>query len=141
MNLYAYVGGDPINAIDPWGLVEKYCTEWVYTGDIWTPTGRRTNGFFTRVIQTQQVVESFTKVNIPWKLLERYYLEELERIRRKTRRCYWVDECGVSHESYEGRAEFTNETDWRDRVIDREWVKWNDPRLLPSNPPNPDDRT
>jgi len=133
MNLYAYVGGNPVNWMDPLGL-EKFCTEWEYSAVMWITTGNISD-VKERVLPSFQLFENV--VPFPYKSFETYYEEEFRKFRRKKRVCYEVDECGKQIVTHEGSRDDMGETKWRDVTVELENIPWNDPRLLPHpNSPN-----
>ncbi len=133
MNLYAYVGSNPVNWFDPEGL-EKWCTDWWYQNEGWMKTGRRSK-YLKRVLATWQLIEIY--VNLPYRLIEIYHREEYKYIRGKKRICFYTDECGEVVELHEWEHEDQGRREWREVTDAWEWVPWNDPDVVFGPTPRP----
>lgn len=110
MNLYAYVGGDPINGIDPWGLDPNCGYEWVgsswktYTGETRTQKDtftQRARIFHTNPFSIPKNTPS-DYFSIYKTMTYEYQWDEGKYILNQARQWVCYDECG--NETYRGWA-------------------------------------
>lgn len=100
VNLYAYVGGNPINWVDPLGLAKKYCADWWVHSEKWVTVGDPGKTRM-RPLHTYEV-GSLLLSAIPWSgfatgpytLMELYHTEQQKKVTMKKRTCFIEDECG-----------------------------------------------
>ncbi len=130
INLYGYVDGNPVNAVDLYGLY-KWCTPWIPTFETkWHETYRSPEDeknlpsyealkLFISALPVSQVVSAYAGFTTgAYDVVARYQIVSGEELRRHIRMCISVDECREDQVWEEQEWRFTGKKDTWEEYID-----------------------